>query len=297
MSHDVVKSVHEKLIEKFPELTTEMVNFGIAYLKRFNYINGEKLTPDVVAKAAHDFQESFGIDPDGEIGPQTVKAMAYPRCGCIDREHLTEGATDSRKWGLKTLTWCVVDYLPSMSKDEYLKIIKTVFDHLSTIIDVTFTQVTNQNQANFLFHVSTSRRDELGVESGVLAFCELPPSANFKGVINLTMDGAEKWLPLGVSGRGIRTKNVFYHEILHGMGLSHSEVQTALMAPFYDPDVDIPVSPDDIERLVRLYGKAKTNPTPVPPPTPTPGEEETVTLTIKGKDLKINIPGYRVLKI
>lgn len=292
---NIIEKLYEKMAEKHPEVTTQMLNFAVQYLKRFNYINGDELTESVVQKATEDFQDSFGIEVDGNLNPQTVKAMTYPRCGCIDREHLIEGATDSRKWGLKHLRWCVVDYLPNMSKEEYLQIIQTVFNHLSTIIDVTFEQITDPNIANFLFHVSTSRRDELGVESGVLAFCELPPSSNYKSVINLTMDGAERWLPLGVRGKGIKTKNVFYHELLHGMGLQHSTIKTALMAAFYDPDVDQPVSPDDRERLINLYGPAKI--APIPPVEPPKPESNVTTIKVYGKVEQIEIPGYRLTKL
>ena len=54
--------------------------------------------------------------------------------------------------------------------------------------------------------------------------------------------------------KGTLLRNVAAHEIGHILGLSHSSVNSALMAPYYDPNVDRPQQNDDVTRIQQLYG-------------------------------------------
>jgi matrix metalloproteinase-14 (membrane-inserted) len=294
----IVEQLTQELQDKFPAIDQKSVETALSYLKYYNYINGSELTEAVVKAATSDFQDRFGIEVDGAIGPQTIKAMAAPRCGCRDVEHLVENASQPNKWGLKHLKLYIEDYIPGLTKDEMESIIQDVFNKTSKIIDVTFEITKKSSEAQFIVRVSSDPRDELGSPSGVLAFQYLPPKFNYTGpALEGVFDGAEKWVG-DRGGNGIRFRNVFTHEVIgHGLGLQHSKIKTALLAPFYDPDVAFLVSPDDVERLIELYGKAKDQPTTPTTPTEPPPGEESVVLTIRGKDLKINIPGFRIVKL
>lgn len=299
----IVEQLMAEVSERFPAIDQKSVETALSYLKYYNYINGSELTEQVVKAATTNFQDRFGIEVDGVIGPQTLKAMAAPRCGCRDVEHLVENASQPNKWGLKHLKLYIEDYIPGLTKQEMEDIINDVFQKTSKVIDLTFEITKKSSEAQFIVRVSGDPREELGSPSGVLAFQYLPPKFNYTGpALEGVFDQAEKWVG-DRGGNGIRFRNVFTHEVIgHGLGLSHSSIKTALMAPFYDPGVSFLISPDDIERLIALYGKAKDVPTtpttPTVPTTPTtPTDEETFTMRVTGKNLKVQIDGYRVFKI
>lgn len=274
----------------------------VKYLKTFGYINGEKLTEQVVERATKDFQSTFGIEANGVITDKTIRASQYPRCGCKDVEHITENATGLSRWGLPRLTWYIEDYLSEFSKEEMAALIKKGFDYTSSRVELDFEQVSSANKANIVFTASNSPKDEMGEKSGVLAWCELPPKDGFTGQIVTCFDIAENWVG-NKGGNGIKYFNVLMHEVCwgHGMGLSHSKKSNCLMAPFYSPDVAYPVEPDDDTEMFRRYKKRQS--VPVPPVTPptNPGNPpiEELTFKITGVNLQAEILNgdFRMFKI
>lgn len=85
-------------------------------------------------------------------------------------------------------------------------------------------------------------------------------------------DDSEHWTIN--SYRGTNLFQVAAHEFGHSLGLSHSDIKSALMAPFYrgyDPDFSL--DSDDIQGIQALYGQktegsgTKSHRTTAPPPT------------------------------
>lgn len=115
--------------------------------------------------------------------------------------------------------------------------------------------------------------------SNVLAHAFLPFDVTGDGLSgDLHFDEGETWVvrPLGARIDFIET---CLHEIGHALGLGHSAIQQAIMAPFYAGRFSGPGSafifPDDRDGIQAIYGpKPTTTPTtpnpPTPPPTPTP---------------------------
>ena len=68
------------------------------------------------------------------------------------------------------------------------------------------------------------------------------------------------------------------HELGHSLGLSHSDVSAAVMAPFYKGwQPNFRLDQDDIEAIQALYGSKVSKPTVAPTPTPGPGTTSPVT--------------------
>ena len=59
------------------------------------------------------------------------------------------------------------------------------------------------------------------------------------------------------------------HELGHSLGLSHSDVNSAVMAPFYRGwQPNFKLDDDDIQAIQALYGAKETKPTPSTSSTP-----------------------------
>lgn len=276
----------------------------IKYLKAYGYLKEKTgLTLWDFIAAVKTFQEWFGlIDNDGTLTPLTVRAMEYARCAVPENLEY-ESITSSKlpKWGIPHLKYHIEEYVPGLTKEEVKAIYRQSFDSISDVCGLTFEEVSSGNNANLI--MTTGNRNGLGSSGGTLAYAYLPNNNNFTGQLYSVFDRSELWLGIGnAKTRGIRLLAVHCHECGgHNLGLSHSKDQSALMAAYYNPQVDKPQS-DDIKGLVTRYGQPK-NVTPTPKPTPVPttpvipsSNDETI-IRIKGNVQEVSIGGYRVTKL
>ncbi len=274
------------------------------YLSRYGYIDSSSTnTIDGVISAIKLLQRLGGLSEHGEVDGKLLNLMSQPRCACKDIEHLTENASQPNKWGLKTLTWYISGYDKEVSKSEWTASIDEALFYWSQVCDLKFEQVQNINEANLVCGIGRGNSSDFDGASGVLAWFQLCPSYNYKGQLNGKFDEDETWLTKGKTGRGIKLVNVACHEIGHGLIGTHSKIKTALMAPFYSPDVAKPQYDDDISRAISLYGKTQSSPTPtsptgpVNPSIPPTSEADEIVIRLKGKGASVSVDGYRLSKI
>lgn len=270
-------------------LNPNHIKFAVSYLKKYGYLREDFTLNDFVA-AVVKFHQYFHIKSE-ELTLESITAMAGIRCGCPDNEHIVEDATQAPKWGRKTLSYYVDSYVNGLTKEKQGEIYQRAYDSISKVCGLTFVRVNSSSSAQIVITTSNSRKDELGTPSGVLAFAELPPSNNFDGQLEMTIDLAETWID-NPTNRGILLQNVFCHESGHNLGLTHSKIQGALMAPYYNAAIAVPQQQDDVTRLQALYGKGV-----VTTPTPIPTEPEDLVIRIKGSVKELAIDGYRVSKL
>jgi len=249
---------------------------GLLYLKRYGYITDDIDVEDA-GEAIATFQSIAGLITDGVMGPKTVRAMSKPRCSCPDFYKHDDGKLHMEvalsRWRGKNLTYYISKRDNDLSTLEWDAIIELAFNQWSDVADLHFTRVNSSRGANFIISVGSGRGDGFDGPSGTLAWAQLPSGNSFQGQLLCRFDTAETWVK-DSTRRGIILLAVACHEIGHLLGLGHSRINNALMAPFYDPSVLKPVSRDDISRIVSLYGKATGTPTPPTPPDPTDPEPD-----------------------
>jgi matrix metalloproteinase-14 (membrane-inserted) len=293
-------TIIDKIVEDSDDIS---IDLGKAkkvydYLLKYGYIKvvGSDITVNInqFKEAIAQIQRGFGITVDGTLNLKTLAAMEWPRCGV--KEHLVEEASERLiKWGSNKLTYAFSGKDTDLTPAQWDACARQSFDSISAVCGLQFTQVFSVNQANLVIGLGRGASSDFDGPSGTLAWFQLPPSLNYSGQLSGKLDADENWV-YGTNSRGILALNVLTHELLHGLGLVHSNVSSALMAPFYSPNISKPQLNDDIPRLQARYGPPLVVPVPTPTPTPTPAPTPTglSVITFEGRPESITIPGYRV---
>ena len=268
---------------------------ALKYLKQYGYIHSIKdVTLEDIFRAVTKFQELANIVVDGEIGPKTLGAMDWPRCSVPDfitDENGNMMAFNMQKgtWGYRDLRYYVESRDSDLSAADWDRMMQKGFDQWSAVANLTFTQTNNRNDAHFILGTGAGSRDNFDGPSGTLAWAYLPPSENYRGQLVSKFDRAETWRISLSQGSGILLLNVACHEFGHLLGLEHSRINSALMAPFYNPSITKPQQTDDVTRIQRKYGPPVIGPDPDPdPPDPEPIPAPTnLTAVAQGQDVRL----------
>lgn len=268
-------------IEK-PSSDRREIQFALNYLDAFGYLanalSGWKdLTLGDIIEGIKKFQGAANLPKTGNLCAKVIKAMEAPRCGHTDflradnvqymrvRE-FAEAKLPS--WRKRALTYAIVDYLPGWNKSDQDTVIQGAFSAWTQHGNIEARQV-GVKQADIIISIGEGARSNFDGPGGVLAWAYLPQGDDSQ--LTMKFDVAEVWV-MAANLRGIILFNVACHEIGHLFGLDHSRIESALMAPFYNPAVAVPQLNDDIPRFTARYGvKPVPTPTPVPPaPSPAP---------------------------
>ena len=284
-----------KMALKWDTKTSDIIK-ATEFLKKFEYLKKDDSAVDIaledIMNAVKLFQELAGLlNIDGEVGPKTLRAMTQPRCGCPDA-FTSEAREYIRKWAKKELSYYIKNRDKDLPTNTWDDIIEQSFDAWASISLLKFYRVNRSSSANFIIDVGSGSRSNFDGPGRTLAWAYLPPRNNYNGQLLMKFDTAETWVDLN-STRGIRLLNVATHEVGHLLGLEHSKIKTALMAPYYNRNIIKPQNNDDVKRIVALYGKNTENPNPKPDE---PENNNKTSITLHGKIDNIEIPGYRVTK-
>lgn len=274
-----------------PSQDDREVRFALSYLDAFGYL-GEELSQwkDIslgdIVEGIKKFQNFFGLARNGSLCSKTIKAMEAPRCGCPDILHADR---ESQKqylavkawakanlpaWRKRNLLVAVQQYVPGIGKAEQQEILLNAFRAWTRYgnLDVEFAR---QGQTpDIVVSTGEGPRSNFDGPGGTLAWAYLPNGTDQQ--LLMKFDLGETWVVSGGNQRGIVFFNVACHEIGHLLGLDHSRVQSALMAPYYNPQVAVPQQNDDVPRFQARYGVRPDDGGGEPPPPPPAGKRKLI---------------------
>ncbi|XP_029673654.1 matrix metalloproteinase-14 isoform X4 [Formica exsecta] len=253
------------------------------YLAQYGYLpptnpeNGAFLSEEKLTAAIEEFQAFAGLNITGELNEETAKLMATPRCGVKDKVGPAADGRSKRyalqgsRWRTKNLTYKISKYPTGLNKQEVDKEIAKAFGVWSGETDLTFTRKTGRENVHIEIRFEVGEHgdgDPFDGPGGTLAHAYFPVYGG-----DAHFDDSERWTIR--SYRGTNLFQVAAHEFGHSLGLSHSDVKSALMAPFYRGyDPHFVLDQDDTDAIQALYGeKTKHGPRGTHGPSP-PAEED-----------------------
>ena len=242
------------------------IQFAVNYLTFFGYIAVELLKYidlNDIKSAVRKFQEIFGIRKTGELTPETIRAMQRPRCGCPDQLDVQNSghrqfmvaqeisAERRDRWNKSGLTYMVEQYIDCrISKTEQDRIFAEAFLAWDNVCGLNITRT--KKNADIVVTTGQGPQNKFDGKGGTLAWAYMPTGNDQQ--LTVRFDADETWVAKAKEP-GILLSNVACHEFGHLIGLVHSEKPTALMAPFYNPFVNVPQHDDDRILAEKLYGK------------------------------------------
>ncbi|CAG0922082.1 unnamed protein product [Notodromas monacha] len=274
----------EKGIKRFQDFAKIPVTGPLTNPQAGALMDGEELE-----KGIKRFQDFAKIPVTGKLDETTVELMQLPRCGVTDNVGYGNKARRRKRytlqgsrWRVKALTYQITKYPKNLPKSQVDTEIARAFKVWSDVTDLTFTAVTSGKiHIEIRFEAGEhGDGDPFDGPGGTLAHAYFPIYGG-----DAHFDDSEKWTVSKSSGTDLF--QVAAHEFGHSLGIGHSDIRQALMAPFYRGyDPNFKLHSDDILAIQSLYGKkssdqdnavsssATTTTTPKPNATVKPGSTD-----------------------
>ncbi|XP_012278476.1 matrix metalloproteinase-14 isoform X2 [Orussus abietinus] len=235
---------------------------AMRYLSQFGYLppanptSGGIISEETMVRAITEFQSFAGLNVTGILDDDTAHLMSLPRCGVKDRVGPSSDGRSKRyalqgsRWRVKKLTYKISKYPRILERNAVDKEIAKAFSVWSEYTDLTFTpKKSGQVHIEIRFEKGEhGDGDPFDGPGGTLAHAYFPVYGG-----DAHFDDSEQWTVN--SYRGTNLFQVAAHEFGHSLGLSHSDIKSALMAPFYRGyDPTFTLDTDDIQGIQALYG-------------------------------------------
>jgi peptidoglycan hydrolase-like protein with peptidoglycan-binding domain len=219
---------------------------------------------EATAEAVRHFQEFAGLAVTGVVDEATAAKMNQARCGNSDPAGLAEFTTTGRKWATNNLRYAFQNFTPDISNADATLAIEQAFALWAAYTPLRFTRVALSAGPEIIIRfaagahqVGTAFDPAFDGPGGVLAhafYPSVPPAPVTPIMGDAHFDEAETWTVNVPPGAGtVDLVTVAAHEFGHSLGLGHSDVTGALMAPFYGGPQRF-LHNDDIAGIRSLYG-------------------------------------------
>ena len=208
---------------------------------------------EATAQGLRRFQEFNHLPVTGELDEDTVALMHRPRCGFPDNS--ANFVLQGNKWTKTALTYGFQNFTPDLTQAQIRSAIQQALAQWSAVTPLSFTEVPFASTPDMVIRfVAGDHGDGSPFDgpSGILAHGFYPPPNGGAIAGDLHFDEAETWT-VNLPPSGIDLVSVALHEFGHTLGLAHSAVAGAVMAPYYTGS-HRNLEGDDIAGIQALYG-------------------------------------------
>ncbi|XP_063958200.1 50 kDa hatching enzyme-like [Lytechinus pictus] len=244
-------------IETQQQIWEFMENYG--YITRDDMVNGMPKDEETKTKSIIYFQKMGNMSMTGVLDEDSMNLMNTPRCGMKDMESFADMMRRKRfalgsRWDRTDLTWNIIGDSQDLPRAQVESIMERAFTAWSDVSSLTFRKVSSSEPDIKILFAAGEHGDgfdgRFDGPSGVLAHAYFPSSNPIGGDAHFDED--ETYTD-GTS-RGTNLFQVAAHEFGHSLGLRHSDVQDALMYPYYRGyQANFQLNSDDINGIQAHY--------------------------------------------
>lgn len=232
---------------------------ALNFLNQYHYLSTSRSGNHDVDSAIRNFQRFAGLKVTGKLDSATIRVMKKPRCGNPDdvaaSGRVRRYKTGS-KWRKTSLTY-FIEFGSDLPQSQQESIFRKALQYWADVSGLSFSRTYSPQGADI--KISFGSRSHGGVSGErrcgypfdgpgkVLAHAFFPEDgrAHFDEDETYT-DG---------TSRGTNLLWVATHEFGHALGIDHSDVEDAIMYPYYTGYVaGMQLHSDDIAAIQSLYG-------------------------------------------
>lgn len=223
-----------------------------------------ELFDDATLEALHHYQQFLGLPISDRLDEATAVEMSMPRCGVPDQGELSglgEFVAAGNRWPKTDLTYGFQEFTTELTPQQIRSAIAAAFRLWSQVTPLRFREVAMTSNPDIVIrfvlgdHNDGTPFDGVG---NVLAHAFSPPPNGGSLAGDTHFDDAETW-SVTIPATGTDLVTVAAHEFGHALGLAHSPVRGALMAPTYRGPQRF-LAQDDVDGIQSIYGASAQTP-------------------------------------